>query len=225
MLLGIVQHYTQFSEAEVSDLLISSVNFCVKQYNSGNRNFLESHLELYQFGFANETFIVNGELSRYTYQNAVTFGLVLKAYNWVKEILEAYKNYLPKQYKISTYSFNAARLCYEQNDKNQALSLLQKADSRDVLLSLSAKMLQLQIYYELGEFDLLDSHIKATQTYIRRKKIIGYHREIYSNSLKFAQKLIDLNPYDKSEREQLKKDILATKVLAEREWLLQQVDN
>lgn len=216
-------HSSLFSEAEISDLLIASINFCVKQYNSGNRNFLESHLELYQFGFKNETFIINGELSRYTYQNAVTFGLILKAYDWVKDILENYKNYLSKQYKESTYSFNAARLCYETNDKNRALELLQKADSRDVLQSLPAKMLQLQIYYELEEFDLLYSHIKATQTYIRRKKIMGYHREIYSNSLKFAQKLMDLNPYDKSEREQLKKDILATKVLAEREWLLQQV--
>lgn len=217
------KHYSCFSESELSDLLIASINFCMKQYNSGNRDFLESHLELYQFGFKNDIFLVHGKLSRYTYQNAVTFGLILKAYDWVKDIVENYKNYLPKQYQESTYSFNAARLYYEQNNKNEALTLLQKADSRDVLLSVSAKMLQLQIYYELEEFDLLDSHIKATQTYIRRKKIMGYHREIYSNSLKFAQKLIDLNPFDKSERIQLKKDILATKVLAEREWLLRQL--
>ena len=219
------EHFQCFSATEVSDLLIASINFCVKQYNSGNRNFLESHLELYQFGFKNEIFIVNGELSHYTYQNAVTFGLILKAYEWVRDILEDYKTYLPKQFKTSTYSFNAARLCYEQNDKNQALMLLQKADSRDVLLSLSAKILQLQIYYELEEFDLLHSHINATQTYIRRKKIMGYHREIYVNSLKFTQRLMDLNPYDKTEKIQLKADILATKTLAEREWLLRQVEN
>lgn len=185
---------------------------------------MESHLELYQFGFKNEIFLVNGELSRYTYQNAVTFGLILKAYDWVKNILESYKNYLPKKFKISTYSFNAARLYYEQDNKNEALTLLQKADSRDVLLSLAAKMLQLQIYYELNEFDLLHSHINATKTYIRRKKIMGYHREIYSNSLKFAQKLIDLNPYDKSERKQLREEVLATKILAEKEWMLQQIE-
>ena len=218
------KHYPRFSASEISDLLIASINFCIKQYHSGHRNFLESHLELYQFGFKNEIFLVNGELSRYTYQNAVTFGLILKAYDWVRDILENYKNYLPKQFKISTYSFNAARLYYEQNDKNEALTLLQKADSRDVLLSLAAKMLQLQIYYELEEFDLLHSHINATRTYIRRKKIMGYHHEVYSNSLKFAQKLVDLNPYDKNERQQLKADILATKVLAEREWLLKQVE-
>ena len=100
---------------------------------------------------------------------------------------------------------------------------MQNADSRDVLLSVSAKMLQLQIYYELDEVDLLQSHISAMNAYIRRKKIFGYHRTIYRNSLKFAQKLIDLNPYDKMEREQLKRDILETKLLAEREWLLEQV--
>jgi hypothetical protein len=53
---------------------------------------------------------------------------------------------------------------------------------------------------------------------------MGYHREIYSNSLKFAQKLIDLNPYDKSERKQLREEVLATKILAEKEWMLQQIE-
>jgi len=213
-----------FTKNEQSDLVIASINFCVRQYNSGNRAFLERHFELYQFGFENDIFIVNGELSRFTYQNAVTFGLILQKSDWVKNIIEDYKNFLPKQYKISTYSFNLARFHYEQNEKDKALTLLQKADSRDVLLSVSAKMLQLQIYFELDEYDLIQSHIAAMKAFIRRKKIMGYHREIYSNSLKFTQKLLNLNPYSMAERKQLKEQILATKVLAEKEWLLRQLE-
>ena len=103
------------------------------------------------------------------------------------------------------------------------MQLLQKADYKDLLLSLAAKMLQLKIFYELTEFDLLESHLQAFGAFIRRKKALGYHRDNYQNTLHFTQKLLDTNRFDKAAWAALRAEIEATGALAEREWLLGQV--
>ena len=69
---------------------------------------------------------------------------------------------------------------------SMALKLLQKAEFGDLLLNLAARSLQLKIYYELQELDLLDSHLQAFRTFLRRKKELGYHRDNYLNTVRFT---------------------------------------
>lgn len=133
------------------------------------------------------------------------------------------RDLLPEAHRESLFSFNLARLEYQRRALGPALQLLQKADYKDLLLSLAAKMLQLKIFYELTEFDLLESHLQAFGAFIRRKKALGYHRDNYQNTLYFTQKLLDTNRFDKAARAALRAEIEATRALAEREWLLGQV--
>ena len=99
----------------------------------------------------------------------------------------------------------------------------QKAEYKDLMLSLAAKMLQLKIFFELQEFDLLESHLQAIRAFIRRKKVMGYHRENYLNTVHFTQKLLESNAFDKPARAALRREIEETKAVAEKEWLLEQV--
>ena len=101
--------------------------------------------------------------------------------------------------------------------------MLQKAEYKDLLLNLAAKILQLKIFYELQEFDLLASHLQAIRSFIRRKKVMGYHRENYLNTVHFTQKMLEINPFDKTERAELRREIEETKAVAEKEWLLEQI--
>jgi hypothetical protein len=43
------------------------------------------------------------------------------------------------------------------------------------------------------------------------------------NTIKLTQRLLDTNPFDKSEKAALREEIEQTKVLAERGWLLDQL--
>ena len=51
------------------------------------------------------------------------------------------------------------------------LELIQQTDSNDLLQNLSAKTLALKIYYEIGAYELLRSHLDAMRTFLNRKKI------------------------------------------------------
>lgn len=218
----LTRHGELFPVEELRDLFILAINFCIRQYNAGNQDYLAEQFDLYKEGFAKKYFLTDGSLSRYTYQNAATIGLVLHELEWVERFVHEYRPALKEEHRESLFSFNLARLEYQRRDLGKALQLLQKAEYKDLLLSLAAKTLQLKIFYELQEFDLLESHLQAIRAFIRRKKVIGYHRENYLNTVHFTQKLLETNLFDKKERAVLRREIEATKAVAEKEWLLEQ---
>jgi hypothetical protein len=219
----VLQHGGLFPAEEVRDLYILAINFCIRRYNAGNPAYLADQFDFYKNGLRLGLFITDGELSRYTYQNAVTSGLVMREFDWVERFIHEYQDKLAPAYQESVFSFNLARLAYERKQYGLALPLLQKAEYKDLLLNLAAKTLQLKIYFELDEFDLLEAHLSAFKTFLRRKKELGYHRENYLNTIHFTQKLLEIGPFDKAARAALRAEVEATGQVGEKEWLVGQV--
>jgi hypothetical protein len=216
----IIEESSKFPLGEIRDLYLLAINFCTKQYNEGNPEYLKDSFDLYKEGLRNACLLSGGVLSRFTYRNIVTHGLIMKEYKWLEYFLHEYKDKLELPYRESMFSFCLARLEYSRNNYGEALSLLQRSDYQDILLNLSAKTVMLKIFYELGEFDLLESHLGAMRTFLRRKDIIGYHKENYKNLIRFTQKLLEVKPFDAKNKDALRRDITQTKSLAERTWLM-----
>lgn len=220
---ALLQNSKLFQPEEMRDLYLLAINFCIRRYNAGNPDYLSEQFDLYRDGLAKRYFLSEGALSRYTYLNAATIGLVLHELDWVDQFIHEYRDYVREPHRESLFSFNRARLEYQRRRLDEALKLLQKAEYKDPMLHLAAKTLQLKIFYELEEFDLLESHLQTLQTFIRRKKELGYHRENYLNTIRFTRKLLETNLYDKSARKALKEEIENTKAVAEKEWLLERI--
>ncbi len=216
-------HGHQFPDIEIRDLYLLATDYCVRQANEGKSAYISELFELYKEGLEKGFLLENGILSRFTYHNAVGTGLRTGNFEWTSHFIHHYKNALEKKYQESSFSFNRARLEYSQQNYAAALSLLQKSNYRDLLLNLAAKTLLLKIYYELDEYDLLDSHLEAMARYIRRKRVIGYHKANYLNIMNFTRKLLSANPYDKEEGKEFDRAISKEEVLTEKEWLLEQV--
>jgi len=104
------------------------------------------------------------------------------------------------------------------------LGHLQSADYRDFINNMVAKTLQLKVYYELGEYDLLESHLRNMRTFLRRKRKMSYHQQNYRNIVQLTQRLIALPPMDKAAQKRLRADLLATEPLTERHWLLEKLE-
>jgi hypothetical protein len=217
------EHSDQFSHQEIRELYLIAINFCVKKVNRGERAYFQEMHALYQKGLELEILLENQQLSRFTYHNIVASALQIKAYDWAFTFIHDYQQYLEPSYRESSFRYNLARLHFEQQGYDKALSLLHGATFQDILLHLAAKTITLKIYYALHEFNLLDSHLHAMNRFIRRNKVLGYHRKNYLNILRFTKKLIALNPYDKSAVAQLHSAIQSEPILTEKNWLLQQL--
>lgn len=209
-----------FQPEECRDIMLLALNFCIRKLNEGDEVFAHEGLELYKDALDKGYLLEKGELSRFTFRNVVGMGLKIKAFDWVEQFITEYGERIAPANRESMVSFNRARLEYSRGRYREAMLLLQKADYHDLLLHLAAKTLLLKIYYEADELRLLDALLDSMTIFLRRKKIIGYHKQNYRNIVRYFQKLLALNRLDAAAVEMLRQQIETEEHLTEREWFL-----
>ena len=212
-----------FSLEELQELHFLAINFCVRFVNSGDESYFAKMLDLYKEGLRTKTLFQSGKLSRFTYHNIVAAAMKTEDFKWAEGFIEEYKPFLDKKYQASSFSYNVARLAYSRGNFDTAISHLQKANYKDSLLNLAAKTLAAKIYFETDEVDVLQSHLEAMKIYIRRKRVMGYHRTNYLNIVRMMQKLASVNFYDKKEKNDFLEELSTVDPLTEKRWLTRQI--
>ena len=218
------EHGSLFPNAEIRDIYLLAINYCIQQLNAGNRDYIRESFDLYQKGLEERILIENNLLSRWTFRNVVAAGLYLKEYEWVYDFIQKYKQFLEKRHRESMVHFNLAKLYFEKGDYQQARPLLMQFDFDDILMNLNAKTMLLKMYFEEDEFDVLESLLESMRNYLQRKKVIGYHKSNYRNIIRYTRRLLRVNPFDKNAREKLGREISEAQPLTEREWFLKQLE-
>lgn len=219
------QYRGQFAVGELRDLYILAVNFCIRKINQGDKRFLQEVFELYKSGLDAGVFLEEGQLSRWTYNNITVAGLKLKEFDWVENFIHDFAEKLPPNHREGSRNFNLAYYYFEKKDYQKAMPLLLQIDHDDVLHNLFAKSTLAKMYYELSEIKALESLLQSLKTYIRRKKVLGYHKTNYLNFIRYTGKLTSVNFFDKEALRHLRDMIVKERYVAEKEWLIQQVDN
>jgi hypothetical protein len=209
-----------FPPDEMHSLYILAINYCIRKLNAGDAEYFAAALDLYKAALAQDYLLENGVLSRFTYHNVVAAGLHVGELDWVRNFINEYGRRLEKKYRESSFSFNLARLEYASKRYDYVLELLQQANYRDPLLNLAAKTLLLKTYYEIGAHDSLQSHLDAMRNYIRRKRVLGYHRTNYLTIIRYAEKLMRLNPNDKKAVQAFVETLEKEPVLTEKSFFL-----
>ena len=209
-----------FNKEEHLSLYLIAINYCIRRQNMGDTEYTRAALNLYKDGLDQELFIQSGRMSRFTYKNIAALAIKGGEYSWALRFSEKYKPYLRKREMESSYQFNQALISYHEGDLDLAVDAIQRVDFNDHLFNLSAKILQLKIYYDQEEYMLLQSHLDALQMYVLRKKIIGYHKENVKNIIKYTKKLMRLHRMDKEQIIQLINDLETKVPLTEKAWMI-----
>ncbi|MCU0348869.1 MAG: hypothetical protein MUC59_18150, partial [Saprospiraceae bacterium] len=211
--------------SEIKDLYLVAINYCIGRSNRGERAFLQEAFELYKEGLAVDAFLENNLLSRFTYKNVVTAGLLLKEFDWVEKFLYAYKDFIEPKHRESTFNYNLAIFYFEKPEREKAMELLQRSEFDDLSHNLNARRMLLRIYFEKDERDALSSLITSFKNFIYRHRELGtVPRNGYLNLLKFVNRLLSLDQFDKAAIAQLRQEISSTEQLVEKAWLLEVLD-
>lgn len=75
-------NWSLFPLAEVQDIYLLGINFCISKINSANRDFMRHAFDLYKSGLAKKAFMNDGYLSIHNYKNILRLGLTQEAYEW-----------------------------------------------------------------------------------------------------------------------------------------------
>ena len=216
----LLRYGAQFPPAESRSLFVGALNFCIRKINENKSSYLREAFDLYRAGIDNETLFESGQLSRFTFNNVVGIALRLNELTWTERFLDGYAQLLRDQWRTPTLGLNRARYHYARQQYDEALVHLREVDQRDLITNMTAKILQLKIYQETKQLDLLDAHLRTMQRFVERNPQTAYHRVNWNNIIRFTRKVMSHNPYDESERSNLRRDIEAAEPLTEKDWLL-----
>lgn len=220
----LIQNGNHFSLNEIRDLYLTAINYCISAFNSGKTEFWREAFDLYHSGFTQKILIVDGYISKFTFQNFVAIGARLKEYDLISKFLEDFQEFLDPAHRENVIHYSRSLLQFDQGNYDETMTLLNQVDYDDILMSLGGKSMLLRMYYELGYEDALYSLITSTKAYMQRNKVIGYHRTSYSNLLRYVNKLIKINPYDKDAKKKLLEQVAEENPLAAKEWLIEQIE-
>ena len=217
------EHAESFPVEELRTLYLLAINFGIKKINESAEGWLRTTLELYQSALERKLLLENQHLSRFAFNNIVAIALRVGELDWTEQFILDYRSLLERQWREVTASLNLARVAYMRHDYPTALRHLQRSDYKDLLNNLIAKTLQLKIYFETDEYDLLDSHLTSMSTFIRRHTAIGYHRTNYSKIVYYTRQMMGLNFRDLQAVAEMQLRIEQEEILTEKEWLLERV--
>lgn len=209
-----------FSPEDNRDLLLLALNTCIRNINQGRVLYLQEALELYRLGLEGNLLNERGYLTPYTYNNIAGIALRLSEFDWAEEFVNRYQFQLASEHREPLFALNAARLAYARKQYREALRFLQSADYRDFFHQMTARILQLKIYFETGENELLTAHLKNTRALLRRRRA-SYHEQNYLNIIRLTEHILRLRPNDADGRALLRHKMETLEPLTERAWLLE----
>ena len=219
-----------FSQADtftldtLRDLFAFAIVYCINKVNYGHASYQREIFELYKQSLDKATIFTNGKLSPWDYKNIVTIGLRNKEFKWTDSFIDSYLKKLPKAEQQNAQTFNRARYYFAAKKYDKVLDLLQDVDYTDVFYLLDSKTTLMKTYYELGEYQSLQSLKESFRILLRRKKLISEQNQInYGNFARFAMKLFRADVKNKKQLSSLRKEIENTSNVADRGWIIEKL--
>ena len=215
---------TRFTLQELDIFYTHLKNYCIVKVNDGKVEYFKRLFEIFQTLLNEKIILKDNIISPQSYKNITTVGLHIKEYDWVENFIQTYTNYLPKAHRENALTFNLANVYFSQKKYGQVIEQLREVGDKNHVYALGGKLILLKTYYELKEYNPLDSLIDSFRIYIRRNKIIS--REVqqqYLNLLRFVKKLSGTIPGDKKALDKIRGQIAKCKALAGKKWILEKV--
>ena len=221
-----VESIDEIHKEEALNILTLLMNYCIDfKINKGEMHFFHNLFGLYQLGINKEILFDKESLNPMHYKNIITVGLQTQNYEWTKSFIEQYTVRIPKEDQENAYNFNMAKVLFEQEQYQEVLELLNTVDYQNIQYMLGTKILQMKTYYELDEDQALEALIESFRVLlVRTTKIPKDLKTQYLEFLKYLKKLIYLNPYEYSDFDKFKEQIVNNPKIARKKWLLKKLE-
>jgi hypothetical protein len=193
------QHYAQlraklpgevrrFTPEEARDLYVHAINYCIKRMRGGEPEYLREAFELYREMLACGVFSEDGYMSPWMYKNVTVAGLRLGEAAWVEEFVDRYRGDLHPEFRDTAYSYNSAKVAFARGKLGRVLELLQEVEYQDIFYALDARAMLLKTYYELDEYEALESLCSSFRVFLnRRREVPESHRRSYLNLIRLVR--------------------------------------
>lgn len=212
-------------------LFFHSLNFIVRQANSGNAEFSRKAFEWNKLGLKLDLMVENGKIEEAIFGNIANYGCREQEFDWTERFIEAYQIYLPENIRIDVVNLNLGTLYFYKKDFQQSISTLLNYQFSPVF-QLRSKLTLIRSLFEQflldnNYFDVLVYHIKAFEKYINRNEYYSIERlEPHLNMIRLLNKFAD-RIYRNEGKQQLEKwfekQMSNERKLSAKNWLKEKI--
>jgi len=213
-----------FDSSELKEIYESAFSYGLGKLNKGDNSILDDLLDLYIEALKDDILLSDGELSPTTFRNITGLALRANRFQWVSNFIHLYSEKINEKYRDNAIYFNTARLKFYQRKYGEVVENLQKVTYEDIWYNLNTRTLLTASYYELEEFDVLDSHLTSFKTFLNREKSLGSRKTHYLHLIKYVKYLINTNYNDQKRLQDLRQQVLETQGVVNKQWLLEKID-
>jgi hypothetical protein len=186
-------NHQKISSDDLKNLYGYALNFCIGLVNSGKLQYFSEILALYKSMLRENLLFIEGYLPAWEYKNIVTAALRSNDLEWAESFLENYKSKLEPAHQENSYTYNMSSFLFECSRYKEALRLLHNVIFVNPTYHIGAKIIQIKIFTESGDWDIALSSLDAFAGYLRRnKEIAEYQKKSNLNFISACRSLIQL---------------------------------
>jgi hypothetical protein len=217
-------HIHLFPKQEQNAIYTTAISYCINKINKSQLDFSRETFEVYREAVEKGFTLSDNEISASDFRNIVVVALRVNEIEWATHFIEQYAGYLQPKFRHNAVQFSLARVEMYRKNYKKVLDHLIVITFEDVWYNLGVKTMQLAAYYELEEFDALESLLNAFKMFINREKSLTKDRKsTYLLLIKFTQKLMRIMPGETQKIQRLKQEIMETKGVVSKAWLLEKI--
>ena len=205
---------------ELRGIYLATINIGLRKMRAQPEKYRPICIELYESGITTKVLFENGQLSEWTYQNAIRLGLRAERYDWTEGFIQHFNNFLPSHAQSNALHSNLAELYFYKEDYDLSLDHLNQINTSHFKYYINTKILLIKVFYEKGEMEPCLHNLASLTVYLsRRKDVTKAHRKGYQH---FCQVLYQITS-SKSEKkvEKVKQKLQTIAPMAEQAWLLE----
>jgi len=218
---SLIKNLTIFPPQEHREILLHLINYCIKQINKQQKEYIEECYEWYMWGLSKGILLDKGYISKYTFKNIVTLCLKSEEKNKAEIALKDLSEYLPPMNAEKILNYNKARIHFAKKEYDQTMDLLRTIEYDDLLDELDGRRILMRIYFENKEWQVLDSFLISFEAFLRRQKNLGYHKDFYLNLVKYVKKALNLHRMKPETKSKLQQSIKSNDQVNDKKWLLE----
>lgn len=216
-------------------MLNSLINKAIYYQNIGFTQYRTFAITLFKLAIEQNLLLDKGKLKSTTFLNIALLAIGEKEFEWAKQFIEKFKDSLPEEDHFESLQLALAYWFFYQGikDKNhnnfsQALELLSKINYTKLEINLRIRSLQIRIYYEIENINLVLDFANSFKKYLSRHSDISIQKKesykIFIDILFELKKLKSHTEIDLNELWKIKKKVIQTNSLILKEWILEKIE-
>jgi len=219
------KHEAEIPLNELQDIYTAMFNYCNKKLKSGQADYLKEIFDWYKIMLVKDSLIIDGYITPVVhFRNIVTAALRLGETQWAATFIEEYQLKIAKEHRQNMVNYCRAALLFFQKDYATALIWLSQFELKDFFYHIEHKILLVKVYYELNEYESLQSLLHAFRVYLLRSTHLSEHLKVsYHNFIRLVEKLLKLKMEGKKASDKLITGTQKLTSISNQDWLLQKI--